>query len=256
MNNAILVSIEDNVAIITINRPEALNAINKDVMEGLKDFFEKNKNNTDLRGVIITGAGDKAFVAGADIKEFSSLNAQQGSALSKKGQDVFMSIENFHVPVIAVINGFALGGGNELAMACHMRVATEKSKFGQPEVNLGLIPGYGATQRLPKLIGRSKAMELLLTADMIDANTALHLGLINHVTPIGEEMNKAKEILSKIATKGPIAVKHIISCVNTNTSAEGYEMEYKLFGECIESDDAIEGANAFIEKRKANFKGV
>lgn len=255
MNETVLIEIENKIALLTINRPEALNAINRDVMDGLRQFFEENKHNGEIRGVIIRGAGDKAFVAGADIKEFSALNAEEGSALSKKGQDVFASIEHFHVPVIAAINGFTLGGGCELAMACHMRIATEKSKFGQPEVNLGLIPGYGATQRLPKLIGRSKAIELLLTADMIDSTTALQLGLVNHVTPVGEEVGKAKEILNKIATKGPIAVKHIIHCVNANTEAEGYKLEHNKFGECIVSEDAKEGAVAFVEKRKAEFKG-
>ena len=253
MNNVILISEENKIVTLTINRPEALNAINRDVMDGLKSFFEEHKDNDELRGVIIVGSGDKAFVAGADIKEFSSFNSEEGSALSKKGQDVFAAIENFHVPVIAVINGFTLGGGCELAMACHMRVATDRSKFGQPEVNLGLIPGYGATQRLPKLIGRTKAIELLLTSDMIDSNTALQLGLINHVTTVGEEMNKAKEILNKIASKGPIAVKNILACVNAEN--DGYALEYKLFGECIVSEDAKEGAAAFVEKRKAEFKG-
>lgn len=256
--SAVIINIQNEIASLTINRPEALNAINREVMDSLSDFFTKHNNDLSIKGVVIYGAGEKAFVAGADIKEFAELSETEGSLLSKKGQDVFFAIEKFHAPVIAVINGFCLGGGCELAMSCHMRIATKKSRFGQPEVNLGLIPGYGATQRLVHLIGKTKAIELLLTADMIDAAEALNLGLINHTAEsMDEAMNKATEILLKIALKAPIAVKHIISCVNDcmDESINGYESEYTLFGKCLATEDAKEGALAFVEKRKAVFNG-
>ncbi len=254
---ALLINNEDGIVTITINRPEALNAINKEVMEGLGHFFTEHQNNPDIKGVIITGSGEKAFVAGADIKQFAGLNAQEGQVLSKFGQDVYFKIEQFHKPVIAAVNGFALGGGCELAMACHMRVASTKAKFGQPEVNLGLIPGYGGTQRLAQCIGKSKAIELLLTADIIDANEAKALGLVNHVVEAGEEIAKSKEIIGKIATKGPIAVQHIISCLNDyyDETKNGYKSEYEAFGACLITYDAREGATAFVEKRKAQFTG-
>lgn len=250
------VNIENGIALITIERPEALNAINRQVMDGLGDFFREHAGDAAIKGVIITGRGEKAFAAGADIKEFASLTEEEGSALSKKGQDVYFAIENFHAPVIAAVNGFALGGGCELAMACHMRVAGEKAKFGQPEVNLGLLPGYGATQRLVQFIGKPKAIELLLTADMIDAAEAFRLGLINHVVEQGKEVEHAKTILEKIASKAPIAVDYILKCVNaSDNSRDGYVLEYQLFGKCLVTEDAREGATAFVEKRKAEFKG-
>ncbi len=254
---AILIENENGIYTLTINRPEALNAINAEVMKGLDDFFSKEHGNLSIKGVIIRGSGEKAFVAGADIKQFSNLDAFAGESLSKYGQDVFFKIERFHCPVIACIHGFALGGGCELAMACHMRIATVNAKFGQPEVNLGLVPGYGATQRLVHLIGKSRAMEMLLTADAIDAHTALQIGLVNHVTEQGKEIEKAVEIISKIATKGPLAVQKVIECVNAawDENSNGYEIEYKGFGETMASQDGKEGATAFIEKRKANFIG-
>lgn len=254
---SLLINNEDGIVTITINRPEALNAINKEVMEGLGEFFSNAQNDGNIKGVIITGCGEKAFVAGADIKQFAGLNASEGETLSKFGQDVYFKIEQFHKPVIAAVNGFALGGGCELAMACHMRVASSKAKFGQPEVNLGLIPGYGGTQRLAQCIGKSKAIELLLTADVIDAQEAKALGLVNHVVEPGEEINKSKEIITKIATKGPIAVKHIISCLNDyyDETKNGYKSEYEAFGKCLVTEDAREGAAAFVEKRKAQFTG-
>ncbi len=254
---SLLISNLDNVILITINRPDALNAINKEVMEGLDQFFTDNKDNQAIKGVVITGSGDRAFAAGADIKQFAGLSASQGEVLSKYGQDVYFKIERFHKPVVAAVNGFALGGGCELAMACHMRVAGSKAKFGQPEVNLGLIPGYGGTQRLAQCIGKSKAIELLLTADVIDANEAKSLGLVNHVVEAGEEVTKSIEIINKIATKGPIAVAHIISCFNDcyDETKNGYQSEYESFGICLTTDDAREGATAFVEKRKANFTG-
>ena len=183
--------------ILTITRPNALNALNKDVFEALDQYFTENMSDFNIKGVVITGEGAKAFVAGADIKEFSSLTSQEGALLSKRGQDVFFKIERFHAPVIAAVNGFALGGGCELAMACHIRVGGRNAKFGQPEVNLGLVPGYGGSQRLIQLIGKGKATEMLLTADMIDAEEALKLGLLTHVVDSGSEVAKAIEILQK-----------------------------------------------------------
>ncbi len=255
MESNIIIEEKDGIATLTINRPKALNAINTAVMRELNDFFSSNADNKSLVGVIITGEGGRAFVAGADIKEFEGLSVEEGSAMSKYGHDTYFLIENFHVPVIAAVGGFALGGGCELAMACHMRVASEKSKFGQPEVNLGLVPGYGGTQRLIQYIGKGKALELLLTADMLTADEALKLGLVNHVVPHGEEVAKSREILEKIGTKGPNAVASVIEIVNQCFSNhDGFTKEVENFGIAIGSDESTEGANAFVEKRKANFK--
>jgi enoyl-CoA hydratase len=253
---AVLVEVENGIAILTINRPKALNALNEAVFDGLDDFFNKSHENYDLKGVVITGAGDKAFAAGADITKFLELDAIKGSILSKRGQEVFFSIENFHVPVIAAVNGFALGGGCELTMACHMRVASEKAKFGQPEVNLALIPGYGGSQRLIQYIGKGKAIELLLTGDMINAEEAYRLGLVNHVVAPGEELEKSKEIINKIGSKGPLAVQKVIECVNLYFKNDpAFDFEANEFGELMNSKDGKEGALAFIEKRKPNFTG-
>ena len=252
------IEIENGIALVTINRPEALNATNQLTMSELGHFFMKDAaENASIKGVILTGAGEKAFVAGADIKEFSSFSATQAEALSVAGQDVYFAIENFDRPVIAAVNGFALGGGCELAMACHLRIAGEKAKFGQPEVNLGLIPGYGGTQRLPQLIGKAKALELLMTADLIDATEAHRLGLANHVVPAGEEVAKAREILQKIMTKAPIAIAAILESVNVHyePAEDGYDCEASYFGELVETEDFKEGTTAFIEKRKAVFVG-
>jgi len=256
--NNLLVEEDNNIVVLTINRPKALNALSWDTLEEVKHFFTQDgPNRAGLKGVIITGAGEKAFVAGADIKEFLGLDAKKGAELSKRGQDIFFSIERFHVPVIAAVNGFALGGGCELAMACHMRIAGEKAKFGQPEVNLGLIPGYGGTQRLIQYVGKTKAMELTLTADMIDANEAYRLGLVNHVVAPGEEVGKAKEIIEKTAAKGPLAIRKAIEAINAyfQDGVDGFEEEVKRFGETTSTEDFKEGASAFIEKRKAKFSG-
>jgi enoyl-CoA hydratase len=255
-DNMIQIEEKDGFFILTINRPHALNALNKDVFSELDEFFSVKNGNYDVKGVVITGAGDRAFVAGADIKEFSSLDAKMGSALSKRGQDIFFKIERFHAPVIAAVNGFALGGGCELAMSCHIRVAGKSAKFGQPEVNLGLVPGYGGSQRLIQLIGKSKATEMLLTADMINADEALRLGLVTHVVEQGEEVNTALSILNKIATKGPLAVNQTIQLINAyfDKAVDGFVKEYEDFGLTIGSEDSKEGAAAFVEKRKANFK--
>lgn len=257
--NNILVEETNHIVLLTINRERALNALNKEVFSELNHFFgEDGPKREGLRGVVITGSGEKAFVAGADIKEFGGLEgAHEAEALSTRGQDIFFLIERFHVPVIAAVNGFALGGGCELAMACHMRIAGEKARFGQPEVNLGIIPGYGGTQRLIQYIGKGKAIELLLTADMIGAEEAYRLGLANHVVPAGEEVAKAMEILNKIVTKAPLAVKKIISSVNKyfESGRDGFDFEAKSFGEMSTTEDFVEGAAAFVEKRKADFKG-
>jgi len=250
--------IEHGIATLTISREKALNALNTQTMLELRQFFEEEAPNIDgLKGVIITGAGEKAFVAGADITEFSGLSATEGMAFAKRGQDIFFLIERFSRPVIAAVNGFALGGGCELAMACHLRIAGEKARFGQPEVNLGLIPGYGGTQRLIQYIGKTKATELLMTADMIGAEEALRLGLVNYVVAPGEEVVKAKELIEKIAAKAPLAITKIIETVNSyyENEEDGFDTEVSAFGDCCGTEDFIEGAAAFVEKRKANFTG-
>lgn len=248
----------DGIAVVTISRERSLNALNNQTFVELKHFFEEAAPAmADLKGVVLTGAGEKAFVAGADITEFSSLNAAQGRALAQRGQEVFFSIERFAKPVVAAVNGFALGGGCELAMACHLRVAGEKAKFGQPEVNLGLTPGYGGTQRLVQYIGKAKAMELLLTADIIGAADAHQLGLVNCVVPSGAEVAKAKELIEKIASKAPIAVAKVIEAVNAyfQDGVDGFTAELDAFGACCDTEDFREGGAAFVEKRKANFQG-
>ena len=253
----LLVEEQDDILILTINRAKALNALNGQTMEELRIFFSEDApKRSNIKGIVLTGAGEKAFVAGADIKEFLALNADSGSAMAQKGHDIFFLIERFHKPVIAAVNGFALGGGCELAMACHMRIAGEKARFGQPEVNLGIVPGYGGTQRLLQCIGKSKAIELMMTADMINAEEAYRLGLVNHVVPVGEEVTKAKELIEKIASKGPIAIAKVIEAVNAfyQDGVDGFATEVEVFGACTGSEDFKEGAGAFIEKRKANFQ--
>lgn len=254
----LLVEMDNGIAIVTVNRPKALNALNRQTFSDIKQFFEVDAPKIKgLKGVIVTGAGDKAFVAGADITEFSSLKgATDGAALAKRGQDIFTAVERFTKPVIACVNGFALGGGCEFAMACHFRIASENARFGQPEVNLGIIPGYGGTQRLTRYVGKGKAMELLMTGDMIKAPEALSLGLVNYVLPQEELISKAKSIIEKIAAKGPIAVAKIIETVNAYYENEdGFKMEYEEFGNITETEDFKEGSAAFLEKRAANFKG-
>ncbi len=246
------------ILLVTINREKALNALNKQTFDELHHFFSVTApRRKKSKGVIITGAGAKAFVAGADIKEFLALDANSASAMSKRGQDIFFLIERFSKPVIAAVNGFALGGGCELAMACHMRVASETARFGQPEVNLGIIPGYGGTQRLIQYIGKGKAMELLLTGDMLGAAEAYRLGLVNHVVPADQLMKKAMDIIEKVATKAPIAIEKIIESVNVhfNHVIDGFAFEVDTFGETANSEDFKEGASAFIERRKPNFTG-
>lgn len=243
---------------VTINREKALNALNQQTMSELAQFFgEDLPHRENVRGVILRGAGDRAFVAGADIKEFTSLQGDDGANMARRGQAVFFLVERAKVPVIAVIQGFALGGGCELAMACHMRIAGEKARFGQPEVNLGIIPGYGGTQRLIQYIGKSKATELMMTGDMLNAEEAYRLGLVNYVVPQGEEMAKAKELLEKIATKGPKAITKVIESINAyyQYDQDGFVAEVEGFGEVTLSEDFKEGAQAFVEKRPAKFTG-
>ena len=254
---ALIVNINEGIATVTINRPKALNAINRDVMDELGYLFiDGGLDTSSLMGVIITGSGEKAFVAGADITEFTSVTKEQGSALSEKGHNVYNAIEAFSIPVIAAVNGFSLGGGNELAMACHIRIASENAKFGQPEVNLGLIPGYAGTQRLVQLIGKGRALELLMTADMIDAPTALHYGLVTHVTSPEDLLATAEKILRKIGSKGPEAIQRTIECVNAyfDKNLDGFKKEIDLFGHMLTTDECKEGVQAFLEKRKANFR--
>lgn len=251
----LLTSNENGIFTITINRPDKMNALNKQVMADLDAVMNEVKHEEAIKSVIITGAGEKAFVAGADISEFIGLDHQQGMGMAKKGQDIFFKIENSLKPVIAAVNGFALGGGCELAMACHFRIASENAKFGQPEVNLGLIPGYGGTQRLVNLVGKGKAIELLLTGDMIDANTALDLGLVNYVVASNDLIEKSKKILDKINSKSPKAVSRCITAANTAGSPKGYDAEIFGFGECFGTEDMKEGTTAFLEKRKPVFTG-
>ncbi|MEM7102990.1 MAG: enoyl-CoA hydratase-related protein [Bacteroidota bacterium] len=256
--NTLLTNYADGILTVTINREQAMNALNKETFKELKQLFGTDANSLEgLLGVIITGAGAKAFVAGADIKEFDGLDKQSATELSRRGQEIFNMIENFHRPVIAAVNGFALGGGCELAMACHMRIAGEKARFGQPEVKLGLIPGYAGTQRLTRYIGKAKSMEFHMTGDMIGAEDALSLGLVNYVVPQGEEVAKAKELLDKIKKNAPLAISKIIKTINAyyDKTEDGFKREYYEFGNCVETDDFVEGTTAFVEKRTPNFTG-
>jgi enoyl-CoA hydratase len=256
---SISTSIEESICIVTINRPDKLNALNKEVFNDLDEVMNEIINNPSIKSAIITGAGSKAFVAGADITEFAGLSKEEAMRLAKRGQDVFFKIENSPKPIVAAVNGFALGGGCELAMACHFRLCSDNAKFGQPEVNLGLIPGYGATQRLTQLVGKGKSMELQMTAQLIDANEALEWGLVNHVTTADTLIEKTKGILQVIHSKAPFAISKIIDCINTaavnDGSTNGYEKEVAAFGDCFDTNDMKEGTTAFLEKRKAIFTG-
>lgn len=257
MYKTLLTSIEKNILVITINRPDKMNAINKDVMQELGEAIAELQSNPEIKSAIITGSGAKAFVAGADISQFTGLSVEEGMQVAQKGHDVFNSIERSTKPVIAAVNGFALGGGCELAMACHFRIASENAKFGQPEVNLGLIPGYGGTQRLVQLIGKGRALETLMTGNMIDANTALQYGLVNHVVPSEELIPKAISILEVINSKAPLAIAKCIETANAvyDENLDGFKLEVEAFGECFGTDDMKEGATAFLEKRKPSFTG-
>jgi len=255
--NHLLIENEEDILVLTINRANALNALNKKTMYELDDFFRVHLPSIqNYKGIIITGSGEKAFVAGADIKELIAMSKAEGKALSTLGNKLFHFIETFHKPVIAAVNGFCLGGGCELAMACHMRVASTNARFGQPEVNLGIIPGYGGTQRLIQLIGKGKAIELLMTGDIIKSEQALLFGLVNHVLEQNEIIEKSKAIINKIASKGPLSVAKISDCVDAyfDKKRNGFDVEIEGFGSMFQTDEFMEGASAFIEKRTANFK--
>ena len=257
-SNNILSDEKEGILYLTVNRESKLNALNFATLEEIRNIFNEVSDNKNIKAVIVTGSGEKAFIAGADISEIAELNELNARKFAENGQEIFSLIENCHKPVIAVVNGFALGGGCELAMACHMRVATANAKFGQPEVNLGIIPGYGGTQRLTYLIGRGKANELMMTGDMIGAEEAYTLGLVNHVlSSKSEAMAKAEEILHKIMSKAPLAIGMIVDCINAVfvPDENGYQTEANSFARCVKSGDYTEGTSAFLEKRKPVFKG-
>ena len=245
------------VLLIRINRPESLNALNIELLAELKVLLDETCDNDDIGGIIITGNGDKAFAAGADIKEIAELNELNARNFAEKGQAVFQTIENYPKPVFAAVNGYALGGGCELAMACHCRVASENAIFGQPEVNLGLIPGYGGTQRLTQLVGKGRALELMLTGNSIDAAEAWRIGLVNHVEESIEAlMVKTLIFMNKALSKAPLALSMVISSTNASwTHEDGYLVEANSFARCCGTADFKEGTSAFIEKRKPVFKG-
>ncbi len=256
MYETLLTELTENIYTITINRPEKLNALNATVIRELGEAVQEVYDNVQIRAAIITGAGAKAFAAGADIRGFAGLTKDEGMALAKLGLDIFFKIENAPKPIVAAVNGFALGGGCELAMACHFRICSENALFGQPEVSLGLIPGYGGTQRLTKYIGKGLALEAMLTGNGINAQMAVQSGLANHVTTTDDLINKTRSILQLIITKAPLAISKCIAAVNAaDRNADGYALENKLFGECFATEDMKEGTAAFLEKRKPNFKG-
>jgi enoyl-CoA hydratase len=253
----LLYKTENGIATITVNRPDKLNALNKKTVEEIGSAIKLAETDSAVNAIIVTGAGPKSFVAGADISEFLGLTVEQGKALAQAGQNVFFAIENCTKPVVAAVNGFALGGGCELAMACHIRIASDNAKFGQPEVNLGLIAGYGGTQRLTQYIGKAKSMELHMTADMITAEQALQLGLVNYVTTPDALIAKCTELIEKIKTKSPKAVSGVIASINGfyKNGVDGFANEVNEFGKCFATEDFKEGTAAFLEKRKANFTG-
>jgi len=254
----ILSQTNDGITTITINRPNKLNALNRATILELHKAFEAAAADRNIRVIILTGSGEKAFVAGADISEFANFDVENGRKLSAEGQELlFDFIENLSTPVIAAINGFALGGGLELAMSCHFRIASDNAKMGLPEVSLGVIPGYGGTQRLPQLVGKGRAMEMVMTAGMIDANTALNYGLVNHVTSQEDLIPMVEKIAGKILRNSPVAIKAAIKSINANfkEGINGFKTEIKQFGKCFGTEDFREGTTAFLEKRKAEFPG-
>ena len=252
----ILVEQENSIQVITVNRPSKLNALNKLTIEELSQALIASDKDASIRVVIITGAGEKAFVAGADISEFSEFSVQEGKDLSKKGHDkLFSMIDQMKTPVIAAVNGFALGGGLELAMAAHIRIFSENARVGLPETSLGVIPGYGGTQRLAQIAGKGRAMEMILSAEMINASKALDYGITNNVVPLEELIDSAKKMAQKIIKNSPMALATAIQCINANYApgVDGIAYEISAFGNCFDTEDFIEGTRAFIEKRKANF---
>ena len=248
----------DGVLLITINVPDKLNALSAEVLEELDLCIQKARKDASVKGVVLTGAGDKSFVAGADIRQFTRLNALSAYQFALRGQEVFTALESLPKPVIAAVNGYALGGGCELALACHMRVAAEKAVFGQPEVNLGVIPGYGGTQRLPRIIGKSLATEMILTGDQVSAQRAFEMGLVNHVVPADQVVEKAKELIGVIASRAPVAVSLSLDALRASDLplSEGLRHEAALFGEACSTEDFQEGVDAFLNRRRPDFKGI
>jgi len=256
--NNILIEIADNIAVLTINRPNQLNALNSETIAELSSAFKTLDTNNNVKAIIITGSGEKAFVAGADIKEFYQFSVAQGKELAAKGhKTLFDSIQNLTTPVIGAVNGFALGGGLELAMSCHFRLASDNAKLGLPEVTLGVIPGYGGTQRLAQLVGKGRAMEMIMSAKMITAEEALNYGLVNHITTQEELLSECKKIALKIVKNSSVAIASAIRAVNAGYTdgINGFETEIEEFGKCFGTEDFKEGTTAFIEKRKADFPG-
>lgn len=256
--NNILTENTNGICTITINRPSKLNALNRETIEELHNAFAKANQEPQTKAIILTGSGEKAFVAGADIAEFAHFDIEQGAALARKGQeDLFDFIENLSTPVIAAVNGFALGGGLELAMAAHFRIASDNAKMGLPEVSLGVIPGYGGTQRLPQLVGKGRALEMIMTAGMIDAQTALTYGLINHLVPQEELLPLAEKLAGKLMRNSAVAIGAAIHAVQAGyqEGVNGFEAEIEAFGKCFGTQDFKEGTTAFLEKRKADFPG-
>lgn len=254
----ILFEKKNAIGYVTVNRPKALNALNMTTMEELRTAFTDIKNDSTLRAAILTGAGEKAFIAGADINELAQQDAVAGKEFAHRGQSVLDLIENLGKPVIACINGFALGGGCEIALACTMRLASENAKLGQPEVKLGILPGYGGSQRLPRLVGKGIAMQLVLTGEMISAQEAYRIGLVNEVVAVADLIGRAEAIAAKIAANAPLAVQYAIEAMNKGlemTLAEGLFLEATLFGVCCSTADKKEGTSAFLEKRAAQFQG-
>ena len=254
----ILIEKQDAIAIVTINRPTKLNALNKATIQELHDGFKSLNEDKSVKAIIVTGSGEKAFVAGADISEFANFSVEEGGNLAAQGQALlFDFVQNLETPVIAAVNGFALGGGLELAMSCHFRVASDNAKMGLPEVTLGVIPGYGGTQRLAQLVGKGRAMEMIMTAGMIDAETAKNYGLVNHVVPQEELLDFTKGIATKITKNSSVAIAKAIQAVNANYTdgINGYQVEIENFGFCFGTEDFKEGTTAFLEKRKAEFPG-
>jgi len=246
------------IAYVTLNRPKVLNALNKATINELREAFEDARDDSAVRGVILTGAGEKAFAAGADITEIANNTAVEAEHTTRQGQALTDLIENLGKPVIAAVNGFALGGGCELAMACSIRIAAESAKFGQPEVKLGVMPGYGGTQRLPRLVGRGRALKLILSGDIIDAVEAYRIGLVEELVPYGQVVERAETVLKKIIANAPLSVKYALEAVNKGLEtsvAEGLLIEASLFAVCASTDDKKEGTSAFLEKRAAKFQG-
>jgi len=240
---------------LTVNRPDKLNALNDEVLNELTEAFKSIHIDGDIRGVILTGAGEKAFVAGADIKELNTLDERSGRMKSQKGQQIFQSIEDTRKPVIALVNGYALGGGTELALACHLRLATPNANFGLPEIGLGLIPGYGGTQRLTRIIGRARALEMILTGRQVSADEAKELGLVNGIVTDSDPLEGARAMMESILKNGPLAIEQALKAVYHSHDKSGYQVEADLFGYLCSTEDFKEGTSAFLEKRKPDFKG-